>query len=44
MIDVAKAAAGNPDAVVGALNGTAGISAIEVVVTPDDEYAFVSQE
>ena len=46
VVDVAKAAAGNPNAVVGVLNGTAaaGHSAIEVTITKDDKYAFVSQE
>ena len=46
VVDVAKAAAGSPDAVVGVLNGTAaaGHSAIEVTITRDDKYAFVSQE
>ena len=46
VVDVAKAATGSPDAVVGVLNGiaAAGDSAIEVTVTRDDRYAFVSQE
>jgi hypothetical protein len=44
VVDVAKAVEGSSAAVVGALNGTAGTGAIEVIVTPDDEYAFVSQE
>ena len=46
VVDVAKAATGSPDAVVGLLNGiaAAGASAIEVSVTGDDKYAFVSQE
>ncbi|CAF9935896.1 hypothetical protein IMSHALPRED_010384 [Imshaugia aleurites] len=46
VVDVAKAATGSPEAVVGILNGTAaaGHSAIEVTVTRDDKYAFVSQE
>ena len=46
VVDVGKAAAGNLDAVVGVLNGTAvaGHSAIEVTITRDDKYAFVSQE
>lgn len=46
VVDVAKAATGSPKAVVGVLNGTAaaGDSAIEVTVTRDDKYAFVSQE
>ncbi|MCJ1453212.1 hypothetical protein MMC28_003558 [Mycoblastus sanguinarius] len=46
VVDAAKAATGSPDAVVGVLNGTAaaGDSAIEVTITGDDKYAFVSQE
>ncbi|KAL9071913.1 MAG: hypothetical protein Q9157_005297 [Trypethelium eluteriae] len=49
VVDVARAVAGSPDAVVGALNGSVGpqmpgVTAIEVTVTLDDEYAFVSQE
>ena len=46
VVDVAKAVTGSPDAVVGILNGTAaaGDSAIEVSITRDDRYAFVSQE
>lgn len=44
IVDVAKAVAGNSDAVVGILNGTAGNSAIEVTITQDDKYAFVTQE
>ena len=46
VVDVAKAVAGNLDAVVGVLNGTAaaGHSAIELTITRDDKYAFVSQE
>ena len=46
VVNVARAAAGNLDAVVGVLNGTAaaGHSAIEVTITRDDNYAFVSQE
>ena len=46
VVDVAKAATGRPDAVVGVLNGTAaaGASAIEVSTSEDDRYAFVSQE
>ncbi|KAM0801852.1 nitrous oxide reductase [Usnea florida] len=46
VVDVAKAVVGNVDAVVGVLNGTAaaGHSAIEVTLTRDDKYAFVSQE
>ncbi len=46
VVDVAKAATGSPDAVVGVLNGiaAAGHSAIEVTITGDDKYAFVSQE
>ena len=46
VVDVAKAAAGSADAVVGVLNGVAaaGTSAIEVSTSKDDKYAFVSQE
>ena len=46
VVDVAKAATGSPDAVVGVLNGVvaAGSSAIEVSTSRDDSYAFVSQE
>ena len=46
VVDVAKAATGSPDAVVGVLNGiaAAGDSAIEVTITRDDRYAFVSEE
>lgn len=46
VVDAAKAATGSPDAIVGVLNGiaAAGSSAIEVIITEDDEYAFVSQE
>ena len=46
VVDVAKAATGSPDAVVGVLNGmaAAGSSAIEVSTSRDDSYAFVSQE
>ena len=46
IVDAAKAIAGNSDAVVGILTGDAavGASAIEVTVTRDDKYAFVSQE
>lgn len=46
VVDVAKATTGSPDAVVGVLNGiaAAGDSAIEVAITGDDKYAFVSQE
>ncbi|MCJ1389981.1 hypothetical protein MMC18_002839 [Xylographa bjoerkii] len=49
VVDAARAVAGSPDAVVGALNGTTvnqmpGDEAIEVTVSLDDKYAFVSQE
>ena len=46
VLDAAKAATGSPDAVVGVLNGTAaaGGTAIEVITSRDDRYAFVSQE
>ena len=46
VVDGAKAIAGSRDAVVGRFNGTAaaGMSAVEVSITGDDRYAFVSQE
>lgn len=46
VVDAAKAAIGSADAVVGVLNGiaAAGDSAIEVTISKDDKYAFVSQE
>ena len=46
VVDAAKAVAGSADAVVGVLNGVAaaGASAIEVTISRDDKYAFVSQE
>ena len=46
VVDAAKAATGSPDAVVGVLNGiaAAGDTAIEVTITRDDKYAFVSEE
>lgn len=46
VVNAATATKGDPGAVVGALNGTggAGKTAIEVTVTSDDEYAFLSQE
>ena len=49
MVNVAKAVAGSPDAVVGTFNGTTGsqnpgVYAIEVTLSPDDGYAFISQE
>ncbi|MEY9949861.1 YncE family protein [Kitasatospora sp. GAS1066B] len=44
VVDAAKAAASTAGAVLGTLTGTAGTSAIEVTVSPDDRYAFVSQE
>ncbi|MGD3112218.1 hypothetical protein [Streptomyces sp. YGL11-2] len=44
VVDAAKAAAGAPGAVLGTLTGTAGTSVIEVSISPDDRYAFVSQE
>ena len=46
VVDAARAATGSPDAVVGVVNGTAaaGDSAIEVTVSRDDRYAFVSEE
>ncbi len=46
VVDAARAATGSLDAVVGVVNGTAaaGDSAIEVTVSRDDRYAFVSEE
>ena len=49
MVNVTRAIAGSPDAVVGALNGTVrdqipGDGVIEVTVSLDNRYAFVSQE
>ena len=49
VIDTALATAGSPDAVVGVLNGTTGTQtpgdeAIEVTLSLNDKYAFVSQE
>lgn len=46
IVDAARAVTGSLDAVVGVLNGTAaaGSSGIEVTVTQDGQYAFVSQE
>jgi hypothetical protein len=44
IVDVAKAINGSSSAIIGAVNGTAGDSAIEVAVTPDGSSAFVSQE
>ncbi|KAK5717710.1 hypothetical protein LTR15_008549 [Elasticomyces elasticus] len=46
IVDVARAVLRAPDAVVGAVNGSliAGNSAVEVAITKDDRYAFVSQE
>ncbi|XXG95659.1 hypothetical protein Hte_001928 [Hypoxylon texense] len=44
IIDVEKAIAGDANPVVGVLLGATGVSAIEVTVSPDDEYAFVMQE
>ena len=44
VVDAAKAAAGAPGAVLGTLTGTVGTSAVEVNISPDDRYAFVSQE
>jgi DNA-binding beta-propeller fold protein YncE len=44
-IDVEKAVAGRNDSVIGVLSGgTAGTSAIEATLSPDDEYVFISQE
>ena len=49
MVDTALAEAGSPNAVVSILNGTAGTQtpgneAIEVTLSRNDKYAFVSQE
>ncbi|MDT3397144.1 YncE family protein [Streptomyces sp. B1866] len=44
VVDAAKAAAGTAGAVLGTLTGTAGTSAIQVALSPDDRYAFVTQE
>jgi DNA-binding beta-propeller fold protein YncE len=44
VVDTAKAAAGAAGAVLGTLTGTTGTSAIEVTVSLDDRYVFVSQE
>lgn len=44
VLDAAKTAAGAPGAVLGVLTGTAGTSAIAVSISPDDRFAFVSQE
>ena len=49
VVNVTRAIAGSSDAVVGAFNGTVGDqmpgdAAIEVTVSSDDRYAFVSQE
>ncbi|TVY73271.1 hypothetical protein LSUE1_G006679 [Lachnellula suecica] len=43
-IDVQKAVSGEANSIVGFLNGTVGISAVEVTLSADDKYAFVSQE
>lgn len=47
IIDVAKAVTGSTAAIVGNLNGSyasTGNQAIEVTITADDTYAFISQE
>jgi DNA-binding beta-propeller fold protein YncE len=44
VIDTAKAVAGSPGAVLGTLSGNGGDSAIEVTLSPNDAYAFVSEE
>ncbi|MFB7507110.1 YncE family protein, partial [Streptomyces broussonetiae] len=44
VVDAARAAAGQAGAVVGTLTGTFRNSAVQVTVSPDDRYAFVSQE
>ena len=43
-IDVEKAVAGEADSIAGYLNGTDGTGSIEVTVSLDDKYVFVSQE
>jgi DNA-binding beta-propeller fold protein YncE len=43
-VDVGKAVAGDADSILGSLNGKAGTAAIEVTVSIDDKYVFVSQE
>lgn len=46
-VDTSLAAAGNPQAFVGTLmsnSSVGGATAIEVTVSPDDKYAFVSEE
>lgn len=46
IVDVPRAILGRSDSIVGVLssNGYAGQSAIELSITPNDEYIFVSQE
>ena len=44
VLDVSKLSAGEENAIVGSLIGQDGDSAIEVTVSLDDRYAFVSQE
>jgi hypothetical protein len=44
VVDEARARTGTPNPVLGVLSGTAGTNAIEVSVSPDDHYVFVSQE
>ncbi|KAI6083258.1 cytochrome cd1-nitrite reductase-like protein [Hypoxylon rubiginosum] len=44
IIDVEKAIAGDAKPVVGSLIGTTGVSAIQVTISPDDDYVFVTQE
>jgi DNA-binding beta-propeller fold protein YncE len=45
VISVARAEQGSPDAVLGTLSDPeGGLGAIEVAVSPDDDYAFVTQE
>jgi DNA-binding beta-propeller fold protein YncE len=43
-VDVKKAVAGEADSIVGYLSGTVGNNSIEVTLSSDDKYAFVSQE
>ncbi|RJQ70520.1 YncE family protein [Pseudonocardiaceae bacterium YIM PH 21723] len=44
VLDTARTIAGSPDAVLGTLTGDGGDQAIQVLISADDRYAFVSQE
>ncbi|QWF77914.1 YncE family protein [Amycolatopsis sp. CA-230715] len=44
VLDAGKLASGGANPVLGTLTGTAGSSAVQVSVSPDDRFAFVSQE